>query len=137
MTERELLELWGKARLHIVLSQIAPTFLLIVTAVAVGIGLAQVELVLRFAVLGILLASGILGAVVQYGAATQAQAIARDLNDFEDLSATSRQAVSFAAWMHIVRFVTPTIFVVIFVLLAIALLGDPVFGGPGMGPEPH
>jgi hypothetical protein len=127
MTELQLLELWGKARLHIVLSQIAPTFLLIVTAIAMGLGLGKADLFVRIAVVLILLASGVLGALVQYAAATQAQAIARDLNDFEDLSATSRQVVSFGAWMHIVRFVTPVIFTAIFILLAASLLATPVY----------
>jgi hypothetical protein len=122
MTERELLELWGKARLHIIVSQFAPTFLLIATAIAMGLGLTETDLVLRAAVLGILLASGILGALVQYGAATQAQAIARDLSAVKSPSATTRQAISFAKWMHVVRFLTPVIFSAIFVLLAVALL---------------
>jgi len=56
MTERQLLELWGKVRLYIGLSQIAPTFLLIVMAIAMGLALTQTDIALRAAVLGILLA---------------------------------------------------------------------------------
>jgi hypothetical protein len=130
MTERELLELWGKARLHIVLSQIAPTALLITTAIAMGLGLGRADMLVRIAVLGILLASGVLGALVQYSAATQSLAIAKDLGGIKNASATSRNVVAFAVWMNVVRFVTPVIFIVIFVLLAAALLSGP-FGGPG------
>jgi hypothetical protein len=130
MTERELLELWGKARLHIVLSQIAPTALLITTAIAMGLGLGRADVLVRIAVLGILLASGVLGALVQYSAATQSLAIAKDLGGIKNSSATSRNVVAFAVWMNVVRFVTPVIFIVIFVLLAAALLSGP-FGGPG------
>jgi hypothetical protein len=132
MTERELLELWGKARLHIIVSQFAPTFLLIATAIAMGMGLERAELLVRIAVLGILLASGILGALVQYGAASQALAIARDLSAVKSPSATTLQVTSFAVWMNVVRFVTPSIFVVIFVALAVALVT-----GPELGPRHH
>lgn len=122
MTERELLDLWNKARLHIVISQIAPTFLLIVTVGLITLGLAAAPLFLTLATLGILLASGILGAYVQYSAATDAQAIAEDLSMLKTQSATSKQAIKCAKRMYVVRFITPTIFVVIFLLLAAVLL---------------
>ncbi len=79
MTERELLELWNKNRQQIVVSQMAPTFLLIVTVGLITLGLAGGPLFLSLATLGILLASGILGALVQYASATEAMAIAADL----------------------------------------------------------
>jgi hypothetical protein len=131
MTERELLELWAKARGHLILSQMAPTFLLIVTAVALGLGLDRANLWVRVGVLGILLASGVLGALVQYSVAAQALAIADDLSELPTPSATTRQAISFAPWMNVARFVTPTIFMVIFFALSVALLVGPEFGPHG------
>jgi hypothetical protein len=95
-----------------------------------GLGLGRADMLVRIAVLGILLASGVLGALVQYSAATQSLAIAKDLSGIKNASATSRHVVAFAVWMNVVRFVTPVIFIVIFVLLAAALLGGPI-GGPG------
>lgn len=122
MTERELLDLWNKARLHIVLAQLAPTFLLIVTVGLITAGLAQAPLFLALATLGILLASGILGALVQYSSAADAMAIAEDLAQLKNPSAASRNAIKLAKWMNVVKFVTPTIFVLIFLLLAAILL---------------
>jgi hypothetical protein len=122
MTERELLELWNKARFQIVVAQFAPTFLLIVTVGLITLGLSQAPLFLTLATVGILLASGILGALVQYSSATEAQAIAEDLAAVKNPSAASRQAISFSKWLNVVRFVTPTIFIVIFVLLSAVLL---------------
>ena len=55
MTERELLELWNKNRQQIVVSQMAPTFLLIVTVGLITLGLAGGPLFLSLATLGILL----------------------------------------------------------------------------------
>jgi hypothetical protein len=66
MTEIDLLGLWQKARLHLVISQMAPTFLLIATVALFPLGLGQAPIVVRLAALGILLASGILGALVQF-----------------------------------------------------------------------
>jgi hypothetical protein len=76
----------------------------------------------KWAALGILLASGILGALVQFSSATEAMAIAADLAEVKDPSRLSRQAVASAKWLNVVRFVTPTIFIVIFLLLAAVLL---------------
>lgn len=122
MTEHELLELWNKARFHIVVSQFAPTFLLIVTVGLITLGLASAPLFLTLATVGILLASGILGALAQYSSATQAQAIAEDLAAVKNPSAATRQAIAFSQWLNVVRFVTPTIFVLIFLLLTAVLL---------------
>ena len=74
MTERELLDLWNKARLHLILAQLAPTFLLIVTVGLLGAGLATAPLAVRLGALLILLASGILGALAEYSTATDAKA---------------------------------------------------------------
>ncbi|MFA9276686.1 MAG: hypothetical protein ACEQR4_02415 [Rhodoluna sp.] len=122
MTERELLELWNKNRQQIVVSQMAPTFLLIVTVGLITLGLAGGPLFLSLATLGILLASGILGALVQYASATEAMAVAADLAQIKSPSAASRQVVKFAPWLNVVRFVTPTIFTLIFLFLASILL---------------
>lgn len=122
MTERELLELWNKNRQHIVLSQLGPVFLLIVTVALIMLGLIAAPPVVKWAALGILLASGILGALVQYSSATEAMAIAADLAEVKNPSRLSRQAVAGAKWLNVVRFVTPTIFIVIFLLLAAVLV---------------
>lgn len=122
MNERELLDAWARARLHIVLAQIAPTFLLIVTVWLAASGLDQAQPLVRWATLGILLASGILGALAQYAAATEAIAVSKDLAGFGEVSHTARQIASFAPWLNVVRFVTPTIFIAIFVLLFFVLV---------------
>jgi len=122
MTETELLRLWGKARLHIIISQIAPTFLLIVTIWLTALGLSEANPLVRYATLGILLASGILGAHVQYAAATEGIAVSKDLAALDSPSHTVRQIVSFAPTLNIIRFVTPAIFAGIFVLLFVTLL---------------
>lgn len=123
MNERELLDLWNMNRLHIVLSQLAPTFLLIVTVWLMTVGLLEANSLVKFSALGILLASGILGALVQYSSATDAMAVAADVAALKSASRASARVVSFAPWLNVVRFVTPAIFVVIFILIASALLG--------------
>lgn len=123
MSERELIDLWNKARLHIVISQLGPTFLLITTVGLMTFGLADTSEAVRWAALGILLASGILGALVQFSSASDAMAIAKDLTEIGAGSSVARRIISFAPWMNVVRFVTPTIFILIFVALAVALLG--------------
>lgn len=122
MTELELLGLWQKARLHLVISQMAPTFLLIATVALFPLGLGQEPIVVRLAALGILLASGILGALVQFSSAAEAQAVAVDLAALKARSAMSERAISLAPWLNVVKFVTPTIFGVIFLCLMAALL---------------
>lgn len=122
MTERELMDLWIRARLHIILAQLAPTFLLIVTVALIALGLNQAEPLVRWATIGILLASGVLGALAQYAAATEAIAVSVDLKELNSEHALARQAVRFAPWMNVVRFVTPAIFLGIFALLVAELL---------------
>jgi hypothetical protein len=122
MTENELLGLWQKARLHIVLSQMAPTFLLIATVALFPLGLGQAPIVVRLAALGILLAAGILGALVKFGSAAEAQAVAADLAALKTRSAMSERAITIAPWLNVVKFATPAIFGVIFLLLMAALL---------------
>ena len=122
MTERELLNLWTKARLHVILAQLAPTLLLGLTVWLMVLGLGEAPDAARWAALGILLASGILGALAEYAAATEALAVSRDLQALETSSHVTQQVVRFAKWMHVVRFVTPAIFIVIFVFLAVGLI---------------
>lgn len=122
MNEQELLELWNKTRLHIIISQIAPTFLLIVTVGLMPLGLGAAPLFVKFAALGILLASGILGALIQYSSASDGLAVAKDLSELSKPSHATKNVVAFAPWLNVVRFVTPAIFIVIFVFLALAIL---------------
>jgi hypothetical protein len=122
MTERELLELWNKNRQQIVVSQFAPTFLLIISAGLILAGLGAAPLFVSLIVLFILLASGILGALVQYASATEAMAVAEDLKHVKAPSAVTKQAIKFAPWLNVVRFVTPAIFIIIFLLFATTLL---------------
>lgn len=123
MSERELIDLWNKARLHIVISQLGPTFLLITTVGLLTFGLSDTPQAIRWAAAGILLASGILGALAQFSSASDAIAVAQDLSSQGAQSQIARRIISFAPWMNVVRFVTPTIFVLIFVALAVALSG--------------
>lgn len=107
----ELHTAWLAHRHMIVVSQIAPTALLITTVALIQFGLADSSLALRVATAGILLASGILGALVQFQSATEAQKLARQTEDL----------ASGASWLGVVKYVTPTIFTVIFAALMVAL----------------
>lgn len=121
MDERQLLELWNKLRNQLMFAQLAPTFLLITT---VGL-VAQIREAGTFAVwatLGILAASGILGALVEYSAAHEAQAVARDLAKVENPSQLTKGIVKNAVWLHVAKYLTPAIFVGIFVALVLALI---------------
>ena len=122
MTEKELLDLWNRARTHLVVAQLAPTFLLI-TTVGLVPAIRDAGTFAVLATLGILLASGILGALVEFAAAHEAQAVARDLAAFAKPSHASLTIIRFAPWLSVAKFVTPAIFVGIFVALAGALLG--------------
>lgn len=122
MTELELLQLWNKLRNQVIFSQLAPTFLLIMTIGLLNENLASSEISVRFATLGILLASGIFGFLAQYSSATEARAIIAELKTLKTKSKVSSQVIKFAKWLNVIRYVTPTIFVGIYVLLGIALL---------------
>lgn len=113
MSQEQALASWKDAWKRIVYSQVAPTFLLITTVGLLQFGLAKADYLVRVAALLILLASGILGAVTQFSSA--ADAIASG----EKLSLGSRVQL-----LQIVKFVTPTIFAIIFAVLAAALLGS-------------
>ena len=120
MTEVELIREFQKNRLHIVLAQLAPTALLAFAAFATptiaGYPMAVVH---SFAL--ILLASGILGALVEFSAAAQAQAVIDDLKTLPGTSALRVRVISFRPWLDVVKFVTPAIFTAIFVALMVAL----------------
>ena len=105
---------WHQLRSTLVLSQMAPTALLITTVALLQFGLAQTPLALRIATAGILLASGILGALVQFQVASEGQALGRETDAESSLQAGTRL-------LWVVKFVTPTIFVVIFGALMVAL----------------
>ena len=122
MNEKELIELWNRSRNQLVVAQFAPTFLLITTAGLVP-AIRDAGAYTVWGVLGILLASGILGALVEYSAAHEAQAIARDIGDLGGTSAISRTILKTSPWLHVAKYLTPAIFVGIFVALTAALLG--------------
>lgn len=86
MTEAELIQEFQRNRLHIILAQLAPTGLLAFAALATpAIAESNQFVVHAFAL--ILLASGILGALAEYSAAAQAQAVIDDLKQLPGASA--------------------------------------------------
>ena len=121
MTEHDLISLWTKARWHIIVSQFAPTFLLTALVAFLSLGLAEAALSVRIAAAGILLASGILGALAQIAAANEGLAIIADLRGLPAASALGRGVIASAPWVNVVRFVTPAVFVVVYLALLVAL----------------
>jgi ABC-type multidrug transport system fused ATPase/permease subunit len=122
MNELDLIQLWNKLRNQVIFSQLAPTFLLIVTIGLLNDGLANAALEVRLATLGILLASGIFGYLAQYSTATEARAVLAEIRNLKTRSKLSAQLLKFAKWLDVIRYVTPSIFVAIYVFLVIALL---------------
>ncbi len=118
MNSNEKFAAWQRARSHLIVSQIAPTLLLTATVALAQFGLAEASISTRIAALGILLASGILGALVQFQSASEAESIAKDLVGGE-WDQTVRGS---AGWLWVPKYVTPAIFVAIFVALAFELL---------------
>ena len=122
MNEKDLLDLWSRARLHVIISQIAPTFLLTITvSVLVIVGAPSEAIPAKVAAAGVLLASGILGFLAQYSAANEAIAVASDLRALHNPSAVSQRIIATARWAVVVKFVTPLIFVVVYLALICAL----------------
>lgn len=121
MSEIELIQLWNKSRNQLIFAQLAPTFLLITTSGLIQDIKANGNYAV-YAVLGILLASGILGALVDFSAAHEAQAIAADLKHLSAESRISKTIVKVSPWLHVAKYLTPAIFVVIFVALVLALI---------------
>lgn len=122
MNEHELVSSWGALRMQLVVSQLAPTFLLI-TTIGLTPLISSVGGYVVWATIGILLASGILGAVVQFSAATEAQAVAAELSKTTKHSRIAKSISSSARLLDIAKYVTPTIFIAIFGALCAALLG--------------
>jgi hypothetical protein len=122
MNEIDLIQLWNRLRNQIIFSQLAPTFLLIVTIGLLNDGLAGAAPSVKWATLGILLASGIFGFLAQFSAASEAGAVLRDLKTLKAKSKVAIELMNFGSWINVIRFVTPSIFVAIYVLLCIALL---------------
>ena len=122
MNEKDLIELWNKSRNQLIIAQFAPTFLLITTAIQVP-AIREAGSATVWGVLGILLASGILGALVEFSAAHEAQAIANDIKALGSTSSTSRTILALSPWLHVAKYLTPAIFVGIFIALTFALLG--------------
>lgn len=121
MTEQQLITHWTQARNHIIVAQLGPIFLLTLTIAFLQFGLADAGLPVRIAAAGILLATGVLGALAQIACANEGAAIVRDLVAIGADSALSRTVVASAAWINVVRIGTPALFTVIFVVLLIAL----------------
>ena len=121
MNEQHLVSAWGSLRMQLVVSQLAPTFLLITTIGLVPV-IRSAGSYAVWATIGILLASGILGAVVQFSAASEAQAVASELSKTANDSRIATSISSSARLLVIAKYVTPTIFVAIFVALCAALL---------------
>jgi hypothetical protein len=121
MTEAELIQEFQKNRLHIILAQLAPTALLGFAAIATPT-IAESSSLLVGAFIFILLASGILGALAEYSAASQAQAVIDDLKVLPGSSALRNRIISFRPYLEIVKYVTPAIFVAIFIALLVELL---------------
>ncbi len=103
------------------MSQLAPTALLGFTVWLALEGLADATVAVRIAATGILLASGVLGALAQFSSASEAQAIAKDLTAVGASSFVAQRIVALAAWAWIVKFITPAIFIVIFAALVTSL----------------
>lgn len=122
MNEQELIRLYGNSWKRIIFAQIAPTFLLITTVALLQFGLADSEFSVRAATLLILLASGILGALAEFAAADEAIAILEALKTSYADSLVLKRINLQAKMLPIVKYVTPAIFVMIFVFLISALL---------------
>ncbi|SEN65213.1 hypothetical protein E3O25_02160 [Cryobacterium sp. TMT1-3] len=128
MTESELIGHWVKARAHIIASQAAPTFLLTAIVGFLALGLPTADLSVRIAAAGILLASGIFGALAQISAANEGLAVIADLRALETPGSLARCVVAMARWVNVVRYVTPAIFVIVYV----ALLASLFFSAPAL-----
>jgi hypothetical protein len=120
MTEAELIQEFQRNRLHIILAQLAPTGLLAFAALATPTIAESNQFVVHAFAL-ILLASGILGALAEYSAAAQAQAVIDDLKSLPGSSATRNRVISFRPWLEVVKFVTPAIFIAIYLAILAGL----------------
>lgn len=122
MTEKELIAVFNRNRNQLIFAQLAPTFLLITTASLVP-EIRAAGIFTVWSVIGILLASGILGALAEFSAAHEAQAAAKDLAALQTKSQLALAIHKTAVWLHVAKYLTPAIFVGIFVALYLALVG--------------
>ncbi|MEY4989290.1 MAG: hypothetical protein RI933_923 [Actinomycetota bacterium] len=120
MKELDLIQLWVKARNHIIVSQLAPTALLIF-AIAILPSMTMASLTHQMAFILVLLSSGVLGAAAQISSANEATAIAHDLRNLESKSAVSARIVATAPWLAIVKFGTPAIFTLTYIAILMQL----------------
>ena len=120
MSEAELIQEFQRNRLHVILAQLAPTGLLAFAAIATPTIAQSSDFVVHAFAL-ILLASGILGALAEYSAAAQAQAVIDDLKSLPGSSALRSRVISFRPWLEVVKYVTPAIFMAIFAAILVAL----------------
>ena len=122
MSEKALLQQWNNAWNRLIIAQLAPTGLLITTVALLQFGLADASASVRWAALLILLASGILGALAEFTAARDGMNIAEALDKVKGKSPIAIGVIRTARWLPVVKFVTPAIFVAIFVCLFGALI---------------
>ena len=120
MDEKNLIQDFHRSRLHLIIAQLAPTGLLAFAALVTPT-IAGYDQYTKAAFALILLASGILGALVEFSAASQAQAAIDDLQALKNKSRLAKRVISFRPWLEIAKFVTPAIFVLIFAAILAAL----------------
>lgn len=121
MSEQELIQNYLKMRMQIIFSQLAPTALLGFAVFATPT-IATYNEPLRFAFVFILLASGVLGALVQFTASREMTLLAADLAELKSPSRTSQGITKWAQLYWIPMFVTPAIFIVIFISMIAGLI---------------
>lgn len=122
MNQLDLVRQWSQAWTRIIIAQLAPTALLITTVALLQFGLADAPLSVRWGAELILLASGILGALAEFTAADEAMAISQELSSLAPGQPSTTRIAAAAKYLPVVKFVTPAIFVAIFVFLSVALL---------------
>jgi hypothetical protein len=122
MNEQNLIHAWHHAQSRIIIAQLAPTALLITTVALLQFGLGSAAFAVRAAAVLILVASGILGALAEFSAADEAIAISGALSAASPDSPVSMRIALQARLLPVVKYITPAIFVAIFVFLVQALL---------------
>lgn len=120
METSQLIREFNTNRLHLIFAQLAPTGLLAFAAIATP-EIAGYSNYLKIGFALILLASGILGALAEYSAASQAQATIDSLKLVTDKNPLVERIISFRPWFEIAKFVTPAIFVGIFIAILLGL----------------
>ena len=121
MSEQELIQNYLKMRMQIIVSQLAPTVLL-GFSVFITPTIATYNDPLKFAFVFILLASGILGALAQFTASREMTSVAADLGALDNPSRTAKGITQWAQLYWIPMFVTPAIFLVIFIAIIAGLI---------------